>query len=126
VEFDLEKISRRILKRYEEYKTANIIVVAEGASNAYHISDELNRIAGIISKITVLGHLQRGGSPTAYDRLLGSRFGANAVSELVKGKSGCIVGLINNAITFTSYEEVLSNKKTFDDKLIQLARTLAG
>ena len=125
VEYDLERISKRFLDRYKAYKTANIIVVAEGASTAHDIGKKLNDIAGIISKITVLGHLQRGGTPSAFDRLLGSRLGSAAVKELENGNSGCMVGLLKSAVTKLTLEEVLANEKKFNKKLIQLAKTLA-
>ncbi len=124
VEYDLEKIAKRILDRYKKHKTANIIVVAEGASTAYQIGRKLSKIAGIISKITVLGHLQRGGSPSSFDRLLGSRLGSGAISELLSGNSNCMVGSINGKIATTSFDDVLSKSKSFDENLIKLAKTL--
>jgi len=124
VEYDLEGIAGRILERYKRHKTANIIVVAEGASTGYQIGRKLEKIANIISKITVLGHLQRGGSPTAFDRLLGSRLGSAAVKELLNGKSSCMVGILKGDIRTTSLDDVLRNKKDFDENLFNLAKTL--
>jgi 6-phosphofructokinase 1 len=124
VEYDLEGIANRILERYKRFKTANIIVVAEGASTGYQISRKLSKIANIISKITVLGHLQRGGSPTSFDRLLGSRLGSAAVRELLDGNSNCIVGIIKGEVETTPLDDVLGRKKDFDENLIGLARTL--
>jgi 6-phosphofructokinase 1 len=124
VEYDLEGIAGRILERYKRHKTANIIVVAEGASTGYQIGRKLEKIANIISKITVLGHLQRGGSPTSFDRLLGSRLGSAAVKELLNGNSSCMVGILKGDVKATSLEEVLHNKKGFDENLINLAKTL--
>jgi len=124
VEYDLGKIADRILERYKKHKTANIIVVAEGVSTGYQIGRKLSKIAGIISKITVLGHLQRGGSPSSYDRLLGSRFGSAAVEELLQGNSNCMVGSIQSKIKTTPLDEVFSKTKDFDENLIKLAKTL--
>jgi 6-phosphofructokinase 1 len=124
VEYDLESIAGRILERYKRHKTANIIVVAEGASTGYQISRKLSKIADIISKITVLGHLQRGGSPTSFDRLLGSRLGSAAVRELLNGNSNCMVGIIRGDVKTTPLDDVLSKKKDFDENLIKLAKTL--
>lgn len=124
VEYDLEKIAKRILDRYKKHKTANIIVVAEGASTAYQIGRKLSKIAGIISKITVLGHLQRGGSPSSFDRLLGSRLGSAAVSQLLSGNSNCMVGSIHGEIATTSFDDVFSKSKSFDENLMKLAKTL--
>jgi len=124
VEYDLEGIAGRILERYKRHKTANIIVVAEGASTGYQISRKLEKIANIISKITVLGHLQRGGSPTSFDRLLGSRLGSAAVRELLSGNSNCMVGILKGDVKTTSLDDVIRNKKDFDENLINLAKTL--
>jgi 6-phosphofructokinase 1 len=124
VEYDLEGIANRILERYKRHKTANIIVVAEGASTGYQISRKLSKIANIVSKITVLGHLQRGGSPTSFDRLLGSRLGSAAVRELLNGNSNCMVGIIRGDVKTTPLDDVLGKKKDFDENLINLARTL--
>jgi 6-phosphofructokinase 1 len=124
VSYDLEKIAERIKEGYKRGKTNNLIIVAEGAGTAFEISHRLERIGGIQSKITVLGHLQRGGSPSCFDRLLGSRFGTAAVEALDKGDSGKMVGLHNREIRLIAYEEVFSKNKMFSKKLIELAELL--
>jgi 6-phosphofructokinase 1 len=124
VEYDLEKIAARIKKRYEQGKVSNIIIVAEGASTAYQVGRHLSKIASIVSKITVLGHLQRGGSPSAFDRVLGARLGSEAVLKLIDGQSNCMVGLIKNDIVVSTFESVLKKKKEFGPKLIELAEIL--
>jgi len=124
VKYDLEKIAARLKKRYEQGKISNIILVAEGAATAYHVGRQLSKIAGIVSKITVLGHLQRGGSPSAFDRVLAARLGSAAVLKLVEGKSGCMVGLIKGSIEVTSFDTVFSNKKELGPTLVQLAEVL--
>ncbi len=126
VEFDLEKIANRILERYKRNKAANIIVVAEGASTAYQIGRKLSRIASIESKITVLGHLQRGGSPSSFDRLLGTRLGSAAVSELLQNKSNCMVGLVKGKVETTPLDVVLKKRKAFNKKFIELAEMLGN
>ncbi len=126
VEFDLEKIAKRILERYKRNKAANIIVVAEGASTAYQIGRKLSRIASIESKITVLGHLQRGGSPSPFDRLLGTRLGSAAVSELLQNKSNCMVGLVKGKVETTPLDDVLKKRKPLDEKFIKLAEMLGN
>lgn len=124
VTFDLEKIAERILKRYEAGKISNIIIVAEGASTGYHVSRQLSKLARITSKITVLGHLQRGGSPTAFDRVLGSRLGSEAVKKLMEGQSDCMVGIIKGDVALTSFDKVFSHKKELGPDLIKLAEVL--
>ena len=124
VKFDLEKIAARIKKRYELGKISNIIIVAEGAATAYYTSRQLSKIAGIVSKITVLGHLQRGGSPSAFDRVLGSRLGSAAVLKLMENKSSCMVGLVENKIKTSPFDTIFDNKKELGPKLIKLAEVL--
>jgi 6-phosphofructokinase 1 len=125
VAFDFEAIATRFRKRYQEGKTSNIILVAEGADNAYHVGRELKKIAGIESKITVLGHLQRGGSPTFFDRLLGARLGAGAVEALLKGESGKMVGIKDRETELTDFEKVLKNKRPVPKRLLELAEKLS-
>jgi len=124
VEYDLEKIAERIKRRYTKGKVSNIIVVAEGACTAYFAGRQLSKIAGIVSKITVLGHLQRGGSPSAFDRVLGSRLGSSAVLKLLKDESGCMVGLVKNELKVSSFETVFNNKRELGPNLIKLAGIL--
>jgi len=124
VSYDLEKIAARIKEGYRRGKTNNLIIVAEGAGTSFEISRRLEKMAGIQSKITVLGHLQRGGSPTCFDRLLGSRFGTSAVEALVEGTSGKMVALVNREIKLMDYKEVFAKKKVFSRKLVQLAELL--
>ncbi len=124
VKFDLEKIAARLKKRYELGKISNIIIVAEGAATAYFTSRQLSKIAGIVSKITVLGHFQRGGSPSAFDRILGSRLGSAAVLKLMENKSSCMVGLVENKIKTSPFDTVFDNKKELGPKLIKLAEVL--
>jgi 6-phosphofructokinase 1 len=124
VKYDLEKIAARITERYKQGKVSNIIIVAEGASTAYQVARQLSKIANIVSKITVLGHLQRGGSPSAFDRTLASRIGSAAVLKLLEGYSGCMVGLVKSEIKVTSFEMVFNNKKELGPRLIELAEVL--
>jgi 6-phosphofructokinase 1 len=124
VRYDLEKIAARIKDRYTQGKISNIIIVAEGAATAYHVGRQLSKIAGIVSKITVLGHIQRGGSPSAFDRVLGSRLGSAAVLQMLKAKSSCMVGLVKNVIKVSSFETVFSNKKELGPAMIKLAEVL--
>lgn len=124
VRYDLEKIAARLKDRYKQGKVSNIIIVAEGASTAYQVGRQLSRIAGIESKITVLGHLQRGGSPSAFDRTLASRLGSAAVQKLTEGFSGCMVGLMKGEIKLSSFDTVFNNKKELGPKLIELAEVL--
>jgi len=126
VPYDMEKIAARLLQRFQRKANSNIIVVAEGAATAYQVARELGKIAGLASKVTVLGHLQRGGSPSPFDRVLGAKLGSAAVNRLLNGESNCMVGLVKNEVDATSLDIVLKNRKVFDQNLIQLAETLGN
>jgi 6-phosphofructokinase 1 len=126
IPYDMDKIAARLLDRYQRHANSNIIVVAEGASTAYQVGRQLSKIAGISSKVTILGHLQRGGSPSTFDRVLGAKLGSAAVNQLLCGNSNCMVGSIHGEIQTTPIDEVLKNKRPLDDKLMELAERLGN
>lgn len=128
VETDPEDIAAELSSAYEKGKAHAIIVVAEGAEYnaeklAAYFSEHRQRL-GFDLRTTTLGHVQRGGSPSAFDRILASRLGAGATEALVRGESGVLTGLIKSEIVTTPLEVVVQNKKTVDPKLIELAEIL--
>jgi 6-phosphofructokinase 1 len=129
VETDPEEVLREIRSAYSRGKPHVIIVVAEGAK--YNAAGLLAYMSahpehlGFELRTTVLGHVQRGASPTAFDRLLASRLGAAAVECLVAGEHGVLVGLHGNAVGTTPLEEVVRAPKPLDARLLELARVLA-
>lgn len=125
VEYDLEKICQRLKDGYKRGKTNSLVIVAEGADTAYGIARQLKKISQIESKITVLGHLQRGGSPTCFDRLLGSRLGKEAVEKLIKGESGKMIGVVGKKIELTDLLTVTKKKREIDRTYIELAERLS-
>jgi 6-phosphofructokinase 1 len=124
--YDMNKIAERILQRFKRKATSNIIVVAEGAATAYQVARDLNKIGGIASKVTVLGHLQRGGSPSTFDRVLGARMGSAALCRLLNGETNIMVGQIKNQMIATSLDVVLKSRKDFDPDLVRLAEILGN
>ncbi|HDP99193.1 MAG TPA: 6-phosphofructokinase [bacterium] len=127
-DFELMDVVKVVQKTYISGKTHCIIIVAEGAKHSTQqikiTLDERIEEAGFESRVTILGHIQRGGSPTAFDRLLATRLGAAAVELLLKGESGKMVGLVGNKIMATPIKEVLENRKQLDMELYDMARTL--
>lgn len=123
---DYEDIVRTLKEGYKSGKTASIVIVAEGAATAFQVSKKLAEAGGIQTKITTLGHLQRGGSPTCFDRLLGTRLGTSAVEVLLEGQSGKVVGLINRKTELTDFNEVFAKKYIFQEKLIELSKVLGN
>lgn len=128
IDVDPEHIAEVLAMAYEKGKEHAIIVVAEGAkynANALdaYFTEHRERL-GFDLRVTILGHTQRGGTPSAYDRILGSRLGAVAVDELDKGNYGVLVGEIKDEIVTTPLEEVVSHPKELDRSLIDLAKVL--
>lgn len=123
-----EEIADVINSAYQRGKAHALIVVAEGAK--YNASALIEYFAqhqerlGFSVRATQLGHVQRGGEPSASDRILASRLGAAAVEALVRGEYGVLAGLIKGEIVTTPLSEVVANTKKLDPKLIELARLL--
>ncbi|MDN5326477.1 MAG: 6-phosphofructokinase 1 [Moorella sp. (in: firmicutes)] len=106
-------------------KLHSIIVVAEGVGSALEVSEEIARRTRLESRVTILGHIQRGGSPTAFDCMLASRLGARAVDLLADGASSRMVGIAANELVDRDLETVLREKKSIDPDLYRLAEVLA-
>jgi 6-phosphofructokinase 1 len=128
IDVDPEHIAEVLTSAYEKGKEHAIIVVAEGAkynANALdaYFTEHRDRL-GFDLRVTILGHTQRGGIPSAYDRILGSRLGAAAVDQMEKGNYGVLVGEIKDEIATTPLEEVVSHPKELDHSLIDLAKVL--
>ena len=124
-----EIIADEIKKSYHRGKSHCLIVVAEGAEwNAERLISHFNTNTelGYSLRATILGHVQRGGAPTAFDRMLATRIGAAAVDELDNGRSGVLLGLACGEIKPTPLETVADNTKKLDLKLLNMAGKLAG
>lgn len=127
VEMDADEVIAEIRELRERGKPHAIVVVAEGARpGVAALSERLARAdPGVDLRATTLGHVQRGGAPGAFDRLLGSRLGAAAVEQLATGTAGVLVGLSRGAIASTSLDEVVATPRRLDPALLDLARILA-
>ena len=122
---DLDDILERLHAGMRRGKKHSIIIVAEGVGSAASYAEAITRATGWETRVTVLGHIQRGGSPTAMDRMLASRMGAAAVDLLREGKSNRMVGIQNNRIVDVDFAEALSQKHRLDLSVYHLARTLS-
>jgi 6-phosphofructokinase 1 len=128
IEADPEEVAEKLRLAYEHGKDHAMIVVAEGAKyNAEALTKyfEKNKDRlGFKIRATILGHVQRGGDPGAFDRLLASRLGNGAIEAIDREEYGVLVGLIKGKITTTPLEEVVKNKKGIDMDMVKLARIL--
>ena len=126
VEFDFQRdILDRIAATSRTGKKHFIIVVAEGIGHADEIAKRIEKETGIESRATILGHVQRGGSPTVRDRVLASEMGYHAVQLLLHGKSNRIVTIKSDKITDYDIEEALQMKKPFDRDLYEMAHKIS-
>jgi 6-phosphofructokinase 1 len=129
VETAPEAVAEQIEMAYRRGKSHALIVVAEGAkynaARLAHYFEEHGDNLGFKLRATTLGHVQRGGAPGAFDRLLGTRLAATAVEEIAQGRTGALIGQIKGEIKATPYEEVVTNKKQLDPALFELARVLS-
>jgi len=125
ISYNLQEINLKVKEGYQRGKTHCIVVIAEGVGKTDEVSKYLEDKIGYETRITILGYLQRGGSPSAFDRLLASRLGAAAVELLIKGETGKMVGLIGNKIEATDLEIVLSQQKTINRDIYDLSLVLA-
>ncbi len=124
-EYDLDKIAKKMLESKKTGKEHFIIMVAEGVGNSQKIADILQEKTDIDSRATILGHVQRGGSPTLRDRVVASQMGYYAVELLEQGIGNRVVGMQNNKIVDFDIQEALSMKKPFDEELFKMADEIA-
>lgn len=148
--FDIEEVCRRLKDRYERGKTFGIIVVAEGAKPkdkesfitateetddfghvrlggiGHYLAKEIEKRMDVETRVTVLGHIQRGGTPTAYDRVLATRFGIAATELIKEDNYGKMVALQGNKIVPVDLETAVSKLKTLDMDLYKIAEVFFG
>ena len=123
----VEEVTRAVEDAYRRGKTHAIIIVAEGASiKTTELAAALDaKDVGFTTRVTILGHIQRGGSPTAFDRMLASRLGVKAVQALLAGESDVMVGLQGRDVELIPLAEVTAKSRTASQEYIEMARMLA-
>ena len=147
--FDINEICEYIKRRQERGRNFSLIVVAEGAKPkggaeivysetvdefghirlggvGYYLGKEIEKCMDIETRVVVLGHIQRGGSPTAFDRILATRFGIAVIDLVHKGKFGHMVAIKGNKMASASLKEVVGKRKTVDLELYDIASVFFG
>ncbi|MBS1490637.1 MAG: 6-phosphofructokinase [Bacteroidetes bacterium] len=124
----LEQLFQKLDEGGKTNKKSSLIVVAEGSKigGAMDLAKkfaERNNYFDI--KVTIIGHLQRGGNPTYFDRVLASKMGVAAIEGLLNGKSGCMVGMRNNQIVYNSFETIIHNKHEIDHEAVRISKILS-
>lgn len=123
--FSINEIIDKMEHGRKRGKLHHLITLAEGVGDPYSLAKELEEKTGIETKVTILGHVQRGGSPSAVDRLLGSSMGSRAVRLLEDGKTNLAIGYVDGNIIEVSIDEAVSKKSEFDERLYELANSLS-
>jgi len=124
MEFDLVQISDEI-KHHRRAKRHTLLVVAEGVGNAHDIAASIKLLVGHEVRVSVLGHIQRGGSPTLLDRVLAAQFGQKAVEAIEAGKSDCMVAYHGREVKLVDLSYVFDHKREIDKNLYNLALILS-
>ena len=121
----LERLIDSLHRSKQSGKSSSIVVVAEGdktGKNVFELKDYVNEhMPEYDVRVSVLGHMQRGGSPSCFDRVLASRMGVRAVEDLIKGKSNYMVGLLNDKIAITPLEQAVKGKSEINEELIRVS-----
>ena len=125
VKFDLDEMCHELRESYDRGKRYSIIVVAEGACDAIGLGTVVEEKTGIDTRVSVLGHIQRGGSPTVEDRIKASMLGEKAALALLAGETNKVFGFDSGKPVAIDLFDAVTHKKTLDPELVRLARVLA-
>ena len=123
-EYDLEKLCDDMKDAYAQGKRYILVVVAEGAGNAQEIGDFIAQKTELDTRVTVLGHIQRGGSPTVIDRVRASQLGEQAALALISGLSDVVFGFSKGRVVSIDLHDSVNNKKQLDPEYLHLAKVL--
>ncbi|GKU26839.1 6-phosphofructokinase [Clostridium folliculivorans] len=123
--FDKDELCKTILEGKAKGKMHNLILLAEGVGGADELAKHIEEVTSLETRATILGHIQRGGSPSASDIVLASRMGARAVELLLEGKTCRVVGIKNNEIMDMDIDEALAMERKFDNELYDIAAALS-
>ncbi|WP_338448954.1 6-phosphofructokinase [Niallia oryzisoli] len=123
--YDMNDICERLIQAQERGKKYSIIIVAEGVASGVEFGKQIKELTNFDTRVSVLGHIQRGGAPTAFDRILASRLGARAVELILKGKGGRAVGINNNQMIDNDIAAILGETHTVDMNLLTLSKELS-
>ncbi|MFQ3213720.1 MAG: 6-phosphofructokinase 1 [Marivirga sp.] len=127
-ETSITEVIRTLQEGWSRKKTSSIVVVAEGdeEGNAMEIAEKVkSQIQMKDIKVSILGHIQRGGSPSAQDRILASQLGLAALEGLITGEKNVMAGIVNNEIVYTSFADCIGKTKALNENLIRMVKILS-
>lgn len=124
----IDGLIKKLKTEKKRYKSSMIVIVAEGdeMGGAYEVAKKVKEGFNYDTRVTVLGHIQRGGSPSAMDRVIASRMGNAAVNALMEGKTNLMVGVVNKDIAYTPFEKSIKHHSTLNKELVELAEILSS
>ena len=123
---DIKDVAEKIEQGIKRGKKHSIVMVAEGCMSGQECADELTKYINIDTRVSVLGHIQRGGSPSGADRVLASRLGGYAIELLKQGETAKGVGIRNNQLTSTPFDEIFAESdRKFNSQMYELAKELS-
>jgi 6-phosphofructokinase 1 len=126
---DADQLMTTLEKGYQRKKSSMIVVVAEGedSGGAYKVAEKVKAKFDYFDiRVSILGHIQRGGSPSCADRVLGSRMGIAAVESLLAGKREVMVGIINNEVVLTSFQKAVKHNQEIDLNMMRMVEILSA
>ena len=124
--YNEEEICKNILQGKAKGKLHSLIIMAEGVGGTDELANKIEEVTGIETRATKLGHIQRGGSPSAFDRVLASRMGYNAVELLCQGKTSKVLGMRNGKIFDMDINEALEVPRSFDEELYTISKIISN
>jgi len=123
--YEIDDLCKTIFEGKLRGKMHNLIMLAEGVGGANELAKEIEEITGIESRATILGHIQRGGSPSGFDRMLASRMGVAAVEVLMEGKSGRVIGMRDGKIFDEDITTALAMPRKLNEELYEISKILS-
>ncbi|WP_425448392.1 6-phosphofructokinase [Dethiothermospora halolimnae] len=124
-ELNVDDICKKLIQGRNRGKLHSIIILSENIVNAYELGEEIQEKTGITTRVTIPGHIQRGGSPVAFDRIIASNMGARAVQLLLEGKTSRAIGIKGNGLIDKGIEEAIAEESDFDNKMFELTKILS-
>lgn len=125
IDFDIDEVCKRVIQGRNRGKLHHIIVLAEGVGNAYELAETIKEKTNTDTRVTILGHIQRGGTPSAFDRILASKMGYKAVELLLNNQRGKALGIKCNEIISVDIDEALNTPKEFNRSMYEISKILS-
>ncbi len=125
---DIDNLIASLQEKEKRKKLVNLIIVAEGEKGGADYIDKIikEKIPGLDTRVCILGHIQRGGSPTCFDRLIASRMGYHAVECLMEGRFNVFVGIVNNRINYIPLNEAVKKKQRINEEWMKIVKILSS